>query len=218
MGTYKYPDIATAHEGVVKTVIHKGYAIRTEDDELTIEFEPTTIIIENPFSGKRISTHSSFSENYMNAYSDALIEGYNKNIEFVYDYHSRLFDYNHNDNYDYGLDQIGYIIYKLKTEPTSRRAQAITWMPEKDSFAKDVPCLQLIQCTIRDNKLNMNVVFRSNDMLMAFGANAYALTMLQKYICSRLDGIKNGVYTHTALIPHIYRVRDIDELNKFLEY
>ena len=44
----------------------------------------------------------------------------------------------------------------------------------------------VVQCIIRDNKLQMKVVFRSNDMLTAAGANMFALVHLQKYIADQL--------------------------------
>ena len=62
----------------------------------------------------------------------------------------------------------------------------------------------------------MRVVFRSNDMLLAFGANAYALTMLQKKIADEL-GLEVGTYTHIALIPHVYHKRDAKDLELMLK-
>jgi thymidylate synthase len=61
----------------------------------------------------------------------------------------------------------------------------------------------------------MKVVFRSNDILTAFGANVYGLTDLQKYIADSI-GLPVGKYTHIALVPHIYNKRDAPYLETFL--
>jgi thymidylate synthase len=60
----------------------------------------------------------------------------------------------------------------------------------------------------------MKVVFRSNDMLTAAGANMFALVHLQNAIAERL-GIPPGPYTHMSLVPHIYYIRDVDDLEPF---
>ena len=62
----------------------------------------------------------------------------------------------------------------------------------------DCPCLQLVECVIREGKLHMKVVFRSNDMLTAAGANMFALATLQEYIAGE-SGLPCGSYTHISL-------------------
>jgi thymidylate synthase len=114
------------------------------------------------------------------------------------------------------INQIESIIYKLNRKPNSRRAQAITWMPRIDINSDNPPCLQRIQCLIRDGKLHMDVNFRSNDCLSAFGQNAYALTFLQKMIADEL-GVPVGRYTHYITSAHIYFERDAEELKRLKE-
>jgi len=60
----------------------------------------------------------------------------------------------------------------------------------------------------------MKVVFRSNDMLSAAGANMFALAHLQKSVADRL-GLPCGSYTHISLVPHVYYLRDLQELEGF---
>jgi thymidylate synthase len=202
MRLIKTHNAAIAHELAVETVLKHGYRQQTEDGEDTIECEELCIQISEPLSEPRISSRNPLKERAIMEYAKQLVHG-GKN-EFDYDYHERLFDY-------CGRDQIEYIIKKLKEHYQSRRALAITWMPDADWIKQNVPCLQLVVCVIRDGKLNMKVVFRSNDILMAFGANVYGLTELQKYIADSLE-IEVGTYTHIALIPHIYYIRDASAL------
>ena len=51
-------------------------------------------------------------------------------------------------------------------------------------------------------------------MLTAAGANMYALVQLQKSIADAL-GVSCGSYTHISLIPHIYYIRDINDIEPF---
>jgi thymidylate synthase len=60
----------------------------------------------------------------------------------------------------------------------------------------------------------MRVIFRSNDMLTAAGANMYALVQLQKSIADQL-GLPCGTYTHISLVPHVYFIRDMHDIEPF---
>jgi len=212
MKTIKSPTIGRLHELAVKAVVKHGEEVYTEDNDLTLELpEPLCLECSKIDANYRISDNSSLKEEFMEQYMKYLIEGYNENINFEYDYHSRLFNYNGIINQ---IDDV--IIPKLIQYPTSRRACAITWIPTIDSKSHDCPCLQWMNFTIRNNKLNLTVLFRSNDMLLAAGANMYVLTGLQSYVAEKLNNIEMGKYTHISCNPHIYINRDADELKKFL--
>lgn len=91
----------------------------------------------------------------------------------------------------------------------------MTWNVLMDNGGLNVPCLQWIQFLIRDNKLNMKVLFRSNDILMAMYANMYALIALQAHVARELN-TPVGTYTHIVTVPHIYHKRDANEVEKWL--
>ena len=121
------------------------------------------------------------------------------------------------DNNGY-INQIDYIVNKLKNEMNSRRALAITWNPyididENDNY-KSVPCLQYIQFLIRDNKLEMSVMFRSNDILLAYHSNIIGLIVLGEMVAEKLR-IKLNKYTHYIVSAHIYIDRDKSYINKY---
>ena len=71
-----------------------------------------------------------------------------------------------------GVDQVNRVVEKLSSQPHTRQAQMITWMPDIDFDVYDPPCLQSIWYRlIEDGEvwvLDTNVRFRSND---AWGAN-----------------------------------------------
>lgn len=120
-----------------------------------------------------------------------------------------------------GINQIiTSIVERLAKSPNSRRAIAITWVPEIDIQSREPPCLQIVQCFIRNNQLHMTVVFRSHDMLSAYGANVYGLAHMQKLICDKINElsinkITIGTLTTISSSAHIYWKRDKQELNEF---
>jgi thymidylate synthase len=126
-----------------------------------------------------------------------------------YTYHQRLFNYNNS------INQIKNIIEQLKYTPHTRRAQCVTWNVKTDSYCYDPPCAQSLWLRIINNKLCMNVRFRSNDAYKAAFMNIFALVQLQKRIADELN-VSVGRYCHIADSYHIYG-KDIPEFeNRFL--
>ena len=215
MRIIRAPSIGHAHELVIKMILEKGWVLQTEDAEATIEFEEIALQTDTPLAEPMVSPHSRFQQKFVDQYARDLLRG--SHASFEYDYHGRLFDWGErllSAGEPVHIDQIAYIIDKLRTSPNSRRAVAITWNPVIDEKLDNCPCLQLIQCTIRDARLAMRVVFRSNDMLTAAGANMYALVQLQKSIADQL-GLECGTYTHISLVPHVYYIRDMHDIIPF---
>jgi len=215
MRLIRAPSIGLAHELVIKMILEKGLVMQTEDAEATVEFEEVTLQVDTPLAGPMVSRHSRFQQRFVEQYARDLLQG--SHAAFEYDYHGRLFDWGERmvaDGQPVHIDQIAYIVDKLKSHPTSRRAIAITWNPVIDEKLDACPCLQLLQCILREGRLHMRAIFRSNDMLTAAGANMYALVQLQKSIADRL-GVPLGRYTHISLVPHIYYLRDIHDIEPF---
>ena len=103
-------------------------------------------------------------------------------------------------------DQIDVIVKMLKYNPDDRRAVLQMWDAVHDlaKNGKDVPCNTNIYFKIRDNKLNMTVCNRSNDMLWgAYGANVVHMSVLQELIAHKLE-IDVGVYRQVSDSFHVY--------------
>lgn len=217
MRTFRSPNIAAAHEWAVRTVLEKGYPVETENGEATIECEPLAMELRDPLAGPMASPASRFQARFLEQYAADLLEG--SDAVFEYDYHSRLFGWGEGlecRGAPVRVDQVAYIVGKIAEAPSSRRAIAVTWNPATDEAMRDCPCLQLVECQLRDGLLTMQVVFRSNDMLSAAGANMYALVRLQERIAGLL-GAGIGTYTHVSLVPHLYHRRDAADLARFCE-
>ena len=115
---------------------------------------------------------------------------------FIYTYSERLQNYQ-------GRNQLIDIVNRLQQDMGSNRAVAVTFNPFIDNERDDIPCLQLIQALIRDDKLILSVYFRSNDLYGAFPSNMMFLTYLGMKIANELDVKFDYIDYHCSSL-HIY--------------
>ena len=117
-----------------------------------------------------------------------------------------------NSNYGYQWNrnnQIDYAVNELLKNKYSRRSCVTIYdAKEHEIFNKDTPCTLNICFNIYDDKLNMTVLMRSNDLVFGFCNDQYCFSLLQKEVLEKLN-IQNqkyllGTYTHIALDLHIY--------------
>ena len=101
------------------------------------------------------------------------------------------------------IEQIDYIVNKLKDKPYSRRAQAITWRPYSDILRGDPPCLQRIWMRVKNNQLIMQTTWRSRDLLRAWEPNVNGMIRIQKMVADELD-VEMGSYADFSNSLHIY--------------
>ena len=127
-----------------------------------------------------------------------------------------------------GINQIQMsIIDRLIENPESRRAVAITWVPHLDIERSEPPCLQIVQALIdAHNTIHLVCLFRSNDMLSAWGQNAYGLAHLLRFICDEINKERKrrnqplltvGWLETISVSAHMYFTRDDYELRRYLE-
>ena len=113
------------------------------------------------------------------------------------------------------INQMEYIVNKLKESPFSRRAQAITWRPLVDPYHEDPPCLQRIYMRIKEGKLLMQTTWRSRDLFRAWEANVNGMIRIQKNIADQL-GVEVGHYLDFSNSLHIYG-SNFSEIKDMLE-
>jgi thymidylate synthase len=101
--------------------------------------------------------------------------------------------------------QYDMIIDRLMQDPDTRQAVVTIWNPQLDlqERKRDYPCTILHQFRIRDNKLNMSVYMRSNDVWLGAAYDFFQFTRVQIAMASVL-GIEPGKYTHHVGSLHIY--------------
>jgi len=112
-----------------------------------------------------------------------------------------------NSNYGYQWNrnnQIDFVVDELTKNPNSRRA-VITIYDGKEHgiHALDTPCTLNIVFSISDDKLNMSVLMRSNDLWFGFCNDQYCFSKLQELISDKME-IEIGWYYHFVNNFHIY--------------
>ena len=116
-----------------------------------------------------------------------------KDTHWPYTYHQRLFAYPTSDGRT--VNQVEKMLERLAEDPLTRRATAITFVPEIDQFIKgDLPCLQRIalRCTedgVGRLRLHMNTHWRSRDLFNAAADNIIAMTFWQREWADDLSGM-----------------------------
>jgi len=122
---------------------------------------------------------------------------------------SRMADDKGNVNSNYGYQwkrngQLDYVVDKLKKHKHTRHAAiSIYDGKEHDQFATDTPCTYAVQFTNVENRLNMCVTMRSNDLWYGFCNDQYQFSKLLELVCER-TGLDMGTYFHFAHNLHIY--------------
>lgn len=162
----------------------------SSDGEISI-----TMKVTNPLAEPRISRFFPGGPGDLERYRQEMIDGILdfevENGNWQYTYHQRYSKW------------IDFVVWDLKRDPNSRRAVISVRDNESDAYSNDPACLQHIQFMIREGKLNMYVLFRSNDAVRASFMNAFALIELQKLVADKL-GVPVGEYTHRANSFHVY--------------
>ena len=117
-----------------------------------------------------------------------------------------------NSNYGLYFFRMGgfkWVLRELNQDRDSRRA----YIPILDhthllSETKDVPCTQCVGFRIRDNKLNMSVRMRSQDMIYGLGGDSPAFSFLHEMVYNALlvtyPELQLGSYHHVSDSAHIY--------------
>ena len=126
---------------------------------------------------------------------------------FIYTYSERLQNYQ-------GRNQLIDIVNRLQQDIGSNRAVAVTFNPFIDNERADIPCLQLIQALVRDDKLILSVYFRSNDLYGAFPSNMMFLTYLGMKIANELDVKFDCIDYHCSSL-HVYET-DYQQASKVI--
>lgn len=104
------------------------------------------------------------------------------------------------DKFDF--NQWDYVKELIRKDPNTR--QAIIHIKDADNRpTKDTPCTVYLQFLLRDNKLNLSVHMRSNDIWMGVPYDMFSFCFLQMKMAMEL-GVDIGEYTHYAGSLHLY--------------
>jgi len=231
-------NIPEAWEGAVLAVCRRGAEVRTEYDkeEDPASLDATGMVrVEQPLGEPRIHKNFPGGPRDLEVYRQEVLDGLHDHWinpaegKWTYTYHQRLFAYGSgppDDGARGEVDQMEWMVEKLCQTPYSRRAQAVTWMPQYDPTTDDPPCLQRVWARLLPAGdgyvLNMNTHWRSRDLYKAWFMNAFALTDLQRWMAERLEDrlaepVECGRYVDVSDSLHIYGSYRDEDLGEEVE-
>lgn len=116
---------------------------------------------------------------------------------------------NVNSNYGYQWNrngQIGKVINMLRNDPETRRASISLYDgKEIDLYQKDTICTYAINFyKDQQDKLSMQVMMRSNDLIFGFCNDQYCFSKLMELVAKDLN-MEIGTYYHFVCNMHIYK-------------
>ena len=245
--------IPSAIYAAMGQVLARGYAIRTQYDRRDPEgnyIDPpsldvtSAIQIINPYAqprfpksscveiGKYIAETCWGVKDHLVLDQEELMEKLAKGefderteTHWPYTYHQRLYAYPASNGKR--INQVQKMLERLAEEPITRRATAITFVPEIDQFIKgDLPCLQRISLRCTEDEtgrlfLHMNTHWRSRDLFNAAADNIIAMTFWQREWAAELSQMMGrdvvvGRYKDFADSLHIYgqvlRSMDVEKM------
>jgi thymidylate synthase len=104
-----------------------------------------------------------------------------------------------------GASQWSTVLNLLRADRASRRAVLLTARPLGiDALqSNDIACASLIQMLVRNERLDVVVFMRSNDIFWGFPYDVFFFTMLQELAAVEL-GLNIGTYHHVVGSLHLY--------------
>jgi len=184
-------------QAVVRKIMESGMTRHDERGMETRWLDNVMIHVTDPYHD-RVTPQYPFSENVLREkYATQLLTP--DRLDFEYTYGERL-----NAWGSEGINQIEYVIGKLRENRNTRRAVATTWDPRKDEKTNEVPCLNHFVFMTRESVLDLSVMIRSNDMYGAWLANVYALAELLSNVSDEAE-LKAGTITTMSVNAHVYK-------------
>lgn len=222
---------------LLSAIINEG-SLNTKDDSEVLEILGYNTFVKNPINDFSDQSSDAFLLNvkdgwynvdgyvmtgesiaqYIDGMNDSkVICCYDYEDGFVYTYPERLLSMR---TYNGVVNQLDVIIERLRNNIGTNRAVAHFYNCGLDKDRVDIPCLQFLQATVRDNKLKLHIIFRSNDIFGAWVSNMFLITYIGLLICDHLrkdhpNIIFEGIDYHVSS-AHIYKT-DLGMAKKVIE-
>lgn len=204
---------------IAHQVMNHGSRVEVKSKEL-MECSPLSVFISHPLQCFPLLAHRKNNPFSAIAESIWVLSGRN-DVEWLSHYLPRAKDFSDDGETwrgGYGprlryfgtnkVDQVRKVYELLKADPASRQGIISIYDPDLDcdakEWSKDIPCNNVLQFIIRDNKLHCYSYVRSNDLVWGFsGINVTEWAILQSFLASNLE-VQVGNYYHTTGSMHIY--------------
>ncbi len=188
--------IAEVWSQSITKLLSEGKWVPTDRGLRALELCNMQLHVTEPLTQPRTPAHYPFPTKFIEEYANSLISEV-VSTESVY---NRLYSFGSK-----GLDQVSAVCDQLISSWSSRRAVLTTWDPAVDSQNTHPPCTIYLQLLVREEKLNLTTVLRSNDAWLAAPVDMLALTNLQSHIANKLK-IDVGSYSQLSVSYHLYEM------------
>lgn len=141
----------------------------------------------------------------------------------IRNWHSYQFNYGINNLpaiVDRQTDQLKIVINELLKTQGTRQAVMSIWDPHEDGHqfgkTKDIPCNNWVQFIVRDGRLHMLIVIRSNDAIWGMtGVNLFIWSTIHEIVGSILN-LPLGAMKYMPTSLHVY-AKHYDRLDKIID-
>lgn len=202
-------DAVNGYVDLVRHVLSNGTAVAPRG-LATLEIEDAVVYIDNVFAALPVGVGRDVVAGIAAVESCQLLAGLST-PDLVIAVGPQFEKYAEDDGNFYGSygtrtsGQYDAVVEKLKNDRDSRQAVVTIWDPTRDNkpHKRDYPCTVMHQFKIRNNRLNMSVYMRSNDVWLGSAYDFFQFTRVQIAMASVL-GIEPGMYSHHVGSLHIY--------------
>lgn len=184
---------AEVWEHSVNLILKHGEVVPTEKGVSALEVTNIQLVVENVLKEPRISNNYPFGADF--------VEGWKREFHLnkgPFAVNSRIFEYG-----EARQNQLEDVKKRLRRNWHSRRAIVSTWDPKLDGASAHPPCPLILQFAVRNERLLLTSILRSNDAWKGAPVDILCLEDIQIQLAKEL-GIEPGHYTHIALDYHIY--------------
>jgi len=187
---------AQVHYKIISNLVRYGDKVPTDYDS-----KKELPSVDAPFMVEVLSDHTYpvFSKCVYDS-AEGLLDYRAEIVEGIHDDMAEQLSYTYHDRLE---GQFSGVISELERNAYTRRAQMITWVPEKDLGDAYPPCLQRVWFRKRRGKLDMHTHWRSRDAFKAWGSNVFGLYFLFKKFAEEVD-LPMGMYREFVDSMHIY--------------
>lgn len=112
--------------------------------------------------------------------------------------------------------QLPRVEKQLRADQATRQAIATLWSHGEDVTTKDVPCTVYLLFRVVEDRLELKVHMRSNDLVLGVPYDWFMFSRLQLAMAEVL-GLRPGPYVHHADNLHIYQ-RDEERASSFTQH
>lgn len=204
---YRYENLAEMYHDMSHRIFEEGTKVCPRNQE-TYELIAPEIYLHSPIDNLAFLKERKYNLVYSVAESMLLVSKVNE-VKYFTKFNPNMANFSDdgkilNGSYGYRIaDNIDSIVERLKSDKDSRQAVLTIYQNDVTKITKDPPCTMNLHFLIRDNKLNLIVYMRSNDIIWGTPYDVFMFTTLQRLIANQI-GVYVGWYRHIPSSFHVY--------------